>query len=362
MIESNGRNLVFIFSTPRAGSTLLSVILGNHSKIYCPNEPWFLLQLNAMYEDQIGAKANYDHTLARRAFKELCDRNDYQNFSREFALNIYNKELSKQNKTLFVDKTPRYYYILNFIEELFPEAKKIWLKRNPLDVAASYLTTWDVSVDELIGNMLSSHSFDLTLGLHNFSSFFSGKENQFELSYENLVENPKPVLLSLFHFLNLEYEEDIENYSKSSSSLSKMSQNIMGDKKIFLEKKPHKRSLGNWAQVLSTESTQNLLDNIGNQIFERMGYSKLVDDLRSKNFSFPSPEVVAQKIQLLSQFSKMEDCTSGRKIDELNQKLNFESSELNGAKLKISDLEKYKEKMNNDFWVNLGKKIGFMKS
>ena len=49
MISPQGRNLVFILSAPRSGSTLVSAILGNHHQTFSPPEPWLLLSLNALY-------------------------------------------------------------------------------------------------------------------------------------------------------------------------------------------------------------------------------------------------------------------------------------------------------------------------
>jgi O-antigen biosynthesis protein len=47
LIRPNGEGLVFLLSTPRAGSTLLAAMLGSHSRIACPPEPWLLLPLLA---------------------------------------------------------------------------------------------------------------------------------------------------------------------------------------------------------------------------------------------------------------------------------------------------------------------------
>src|SRR6516165_4829830 len=42
-IPQDGSNLIFLFSQPRAGSTLLQRILGRHPDIHTVAEPWIML-------------------------------------------------------------------------------------------------------------------------------------------------------------------------------------------------------------------------------------------------------------------------------------------------------------------------------
>ncbi len=45
-------------------------------------------------------------------------------------------------ETYFLDKTPRYYLIIPEIAQIFPDAKFIFLFRNPLQVISSVMKTW----------------------------------------------------------------------------------------------------------------------------------------------------------------------------------------------------------------------------
>ena len=45
LIDSNGNNLVFLLCTPRSGSSLATVMLQNHSKMFATQEMWFLMSL-----------------------------------------------------------------------------------------------------------------------------------------------------------------------------------------------------------------------------------------------------------------------------------------------------------------------------
>ena len=52
---------------------------------------------------------------------------------------------------MLIDSSPRYYNILLEIDQAFPDALQVWLKRNPLDVVASFKERLGVGPGELMG-------------------------------------------------------------------------------------------------------------------------------------------------------------------------------------------------------------------
>src|SRR5688572_3610114 len=248
MISASGSNLVFLLSTPRAGSTLLGAMLANHSSLYCPNEPWLLLNLYGLFDGKPEATGSPNENLATVALRELLSEKQFCHAARAFALSLYNQKLQQQRKEVFIDKTPRYYQVLPFLDQLFPDAKKIWLLRNPLDVAASYAATWKVSVAELVGETLSPHSLDLTVGLRNYVRYFRGQKNTFEVRYEDVVTNAPEALQRLCAFLEVPYEPGLEDYDRGDPGFSAMKDQLMGDKNIFMHSRPHAQSVDKWKQ------------------------------------------------------------------------------------------------------------------
>jgi hypothetical protein len=73
MIDNHGRSLAFLLATPRAGATLLGAILGSHSQVACPPEPWFLMPLLGLRHEHIDVVAAYDYHLARQATQAFLD-------------------------------------------------------------------------------------------------------------------------------------------------------------------------------------------------------------------------------------------------------------------------------------------------
>jgi hypothetical protein len=279
----DGSNVVFLLSSPRAGSTLLSAMLGRHSRILCPAEPWFLLSLHALYYGTRTGIAAFDQGLADIGLRELAGEDEFLRAARSFASSVYGSRLAATGRSVFVDKTPRYYHILPFLAALFPRARMIWLKRDPLDVAASYRTTWGVTVADLVGRDLSPNSFDLTIGLSNLGSWFDGSPGRFEISYEDLVADPDGAVGRILDFLGIERESGLSDYGAGTESMNSLRQSTLGDKKIFEHARPHTRSVGQWREIFSAAEVEELVAGIGADTFLRMGYAETLEAASSKS-------------------------------------------------------------------------------
>lgn len=276
-------------------------MLANHSAVYCPNEPWLLLNLYALFDGRPHATGSPNENLATVALRELLSEEQFSQAARAFALSVYNQKLQQQRKQIFVDKTPRYYQVLSFLDQLFPDAKKIWLMRNPLDVAASYAATWQVPVAELVGESMSPNSLDLTIGLRNYIRYFRGQPNSFEIRYEDLVTNAPEELQRLCAFLGVPYEPGLEDYDRGDPGFSAMKDQLMGDKNIFSHSRPHTQSVGKWKQHFTTEDLQRLVNVIGEKALKRMGYQEAVRELKARGCRFPDQLEVDDALFALEQ-------------------------------------------------------------
>jgi len=281
-IADGGSNLVFLLSSPRAGSTLLSAILGRHSRILCPAEPWFLLSLHSLYHGTCTGIAAYDQRLADIGLRELVREDEFLSAARAFAASLYGSRLAATGRSVFVDKTPRYYHVLPFLAAVFPRARMIWLKRSPLDVAGSYKTSWGVPAGNLSGRDLSPDAFDLTLGLTNLGSWFDGSPGRLEISYEELVVEPDAAVGRILGFLGLDAEPGLSDYGAGTESMDVLRRSTLGDKKVHEHARPHGRSIGQWREVFSSGELEELLAGIGSDTFVRMGYAKEFEEASAK--------------------------------------------------------------------------------
>ncbi len=278
-MDVDGHGLIFILSTPRAGSTLLAAMLGSHSQIACPPEPWLLLPLHAIMSSDSDIITAYDHNLARHAWRDLVNEDLLARASRSFAAEVYNDILDKAHRNIIVDKTPRYYHILPWLDKIFPRARKVWLQRNPLDILASCKETWGLTVDEMTGTNVTPHTFDTTVSFALLADFFSEESStRYRFHYEDLVRDPEDQLKSLCAFLGLSFEREMLDYRANDGLMTVYTKTTMGDKKLLAHDRPHTKSIGRWHEILLPEEIKQVVRALGSEVFIRQGYDEVLED------------------------------------------------------------------------------------
>ena len=203
--ETGGSEPVFLLSLPRSGSTLAQRILAAHPEIHSTPEPWLLLpQLYTL--KYRGAYAEYDHVAATSAVEEFYGhlpggREEYLAGLREMALKLY-RGVSPEGTRYFLDKTPRYHLIVDELLAAFPDAKFVFLWRNPLAVAASMIETWAGGRWNLY-----RHKVDLFDGLENLVAAREASGGRVcAVRYEDLVANPEESWRKVFDYLGLSFD------------------------------------------------------------------------------------------------------------------------------------------------------------
>jgi sulfotransferase family protein len=231
---------LFIFSLPRSGSTLLQRILANHEEIATAPEPSVLLPLLYALKPN-GSTADYDHATASVALREFLwltqpsGPDTYLHAVADLTTKLY--EAGARDTTYFVDKTPRYHLVVDEIRELFPEARAVFLWRNPLAIAASMLTTFHRGRWRL-----ERSEFDLFDGLARLISAFPRySERAKALRYEDLVLRPHEAIEDLVTWLGLPYDERlVDQFGEVALP------GIMGDRRARVTSAVDTDSLHKW--------------------------------------------------------------------------------------------------------------------
>ncbi|MGI0500043.1 sulfotransferase family protein [Limnospira platensis CENA597] len=199
---------IFIFSLPRAGSTLMQRILGADPQIATATEPWILLPyLYTLKREGVGAE--YSHWRLHQAVADFYGefprgKTDYLAEIRKLVLNLYTK-LCQDNEQYFLDKTPRYHLIVKEVIQLFPDGKFIFLWRNPLSVAASIIQTFGLGYWNL-----RDYRIDLFDGLNNLIEASKMYDDRvLFVRYEDIIENPRRELSQVFAYLDLPFNPQI---------------------------------------------------------------------------------------------------------------------------------------------------------
>jgi len=279
---------IFIFSLPRSGSTLMQRVLMSHEDICSVAEPWVLLPQIYMLKSE-GTLSEYSSRSSHEAIsdfiKNLPNGNqDYNSALRNFILELYTKQC-RLNERYFLDKTPRYYLIIDEIVKLFPDAKFIFLFRNPIHVYASMISTWG---ENRFRKVRSSQN-DIALGTKLLSKAYK-KYNDIAISvnYESFVSNFEIELKRITDYLDLELSQDVlNNFQKQDTKGS------LGDPTGVKEySNISKDGIDKWKKVFNSRIRKKfalkLLKNINPEDLEVQGYNngqitKEIKALNSKN-------------------------------------------------------------------------------
>ena len=214
-------NLIFLLSQPRSGSSYLQIKLSFHNSIHSTPESSFLLKY--LYDFNNFDRLSYDTNYAEHSTSEFLSHDTdflYKQEFRKFILNLYNN-FNISEKKYFLDKSPRYYHIIMNLLDYFPDSKFIILLRNPLAVLSSLLK---YHYNDNLKNGLSTYScHDLFNSLNIFNTLWLDKnhyDNVLFTKYEDLMENSRGALNSIFNFLSLnpsETQNQLDSHFLSSS-------------------------------------------------------------------------------------------------------------------------------------------------
>ncbi|MBZ9909334.1 sulfotransferase [Mesorhizobium sp. BR115XR7A] len=261
--------VAYLLGIPRSGTTLFSALLNQHPQIHCPSEPWTMLAVASL--GLVPAPHAADMELIRNATEPyLAD----MRLRGEIAMNIYRRMLVESPALWLVDKTPRYHHCLDFIRKAMPEARYFWMIRNPLDVAASYKSTWANDVLAALRDGIDHPIlFDFALGFRRLIDF--ARENDVHLvRYEELVRDPASVMSGVFGHLGLEV---IDLDSDIRGGLKQLQGSAFGDMKIVQTHSVHPNSVGRYLETLSVEDTRLLCAYLGREVLADLGYPELYD-------------------------------------------------------------------------------------
>lgn len=269
MAPNDSLTPIFLFSTARSGSTLLQRILASYPEIATVSEPWLLIPLVYAFRER-GVSAEYEHGSMTRAVQDFCaqlpdGREAFDAEVRRFVTRLYQHNVEPHHR-YFLDKTPPYFLIVNEILEIFPDAKFIFLWRNPLAVAAS-LAEWPQR------NWNGLYRENLFFGLANLiDAYGRHAQRSCAIRYEDYVTGDVDTWQRLMDYLGLPFRPD----SLSEFSRVRLT-GRMGDKQgVALYGGLSREPLTKWRDTLGNplrkEAARRYLSWIGKERLRVMGY------------------------------------------------------------------------------------------
>lgn len=230
--KGNPSNLpVFIIGMPRSGSTLVEQILSSHPQTYGAGEiKEFSRQLNSL-RSRFPSLPKYPH---------IVERMSEAHFS--LVANGYLSKLRENapDATRVTDKLLTNYFFVGLLYTLFPNAKFIHTKRNPVDTCLSAFTK--LFKDDM------PHSYDLgELGRYylKYDELMSHWQDMLPSTalktfvYEDVVDDLPKMARELIDFVGLPWDDACLSFHESSRAVKTAS--------VVQVRQPiYKSSVGRW--------------------------------------------------------------------------------------------------------------------
>jgi hypothetical protein len=231
--------------------------------------------------------AEYNDWFAYVAFKEFLDNLPlgevyYYTHLREFALSLYQYTLNGTGKSIFLDKTPRYYFIIPELAKIFPDAKFILLFRNPMAVLCSILDY------NFSGNWQGFQKIDrysdvcIAPRLMIEGKQFLGNR-AVDVHYESLIDSPQQEVKRICDFCGLEYTPDMIEYGDKVH----LQGSFVDKKSIYRHNGPVSNYKDAWRKALKSPQglrfARGYLNMLGKELVDELGYpyDELIEYLSS---------------------------------------------------------------------------------
>jgi len=199
---------LFICGMPRSGTTLCEQIISSHSKVSAAGELSDLIKISGL-ENIIQTDKNkiddFEINLRKTEFLQNI-RNEYLSVIKKF----------KGKDSIYVtDKLPHNFILIGLIKLIFPKAKIIYCKRDPMDNCFSLFTHKFVDMahqysynQKLLGSYYLMHDRLMKFWLKKFNDIFV-------LDNEELVNNQERISRDLIRYCNLDWEENCLDFHKN---------------------------------------------------------------------------------------------------------------------------------------------------
>jgi hypothetical protein len=224
---------IFILANPRSGSSLFRLILNSTDKSIFPPECGFIQWLYPKYknwnsdklfgfvEDVVNSKKFEGWGLSYEKLSTFIHNSNPKSYADACYL-VYKFYGMHQNKDIEVwgDKNNYYIHHLDTISEIYPNAKYIWLNRNPKDVCASYLKVNELP-DELeykpkVSNDIKEIFDEIKQNSNKIEYFLQkiNKNNKLLVNFEDILRKNQKVLDKLSGFAGIDMNVALTNFDK----------------------------------------------------------------------------------------------------------------------------------------------------
>ena len=201
---------IFILGMPRSGTTLCEQIIASHSKVTGGGELPHLIRIS-----DLESAYNLDSKTVSKFIKSITESSKAV---LEKKAIIYLESINNISYGLdyVTDKMPHHFVLIGYIKIIFPNAKIIYCKRDPIDNCFSMYAHKFVDMahgysynQEVLGRYYKLHC---DLMDHWFSIFGN---DIFTLDHEKLIDDQEAVSKNLIKYCGLEWEDSCLEFYKT---------------------------------------------------------------------------------------------------------------------------------------------------
>ena len=198
------RKPIFIVGMPRSGTSLLEQILDSHHEIFGAGElariPRYVTITGSLIAEDfpdyaLNLDSKYLHEVARK--------------------HIHFLDSCSQGGSYVTDKLPHNFLNVGFIRQLFPQARIINCRRDPLDSGLSiYFQNFTASA----GHSYQADLRDIGYEYRQYLRLAEHWESHYDIHtvvYEDITRNPVEVTKKLFDYLEIEWRPEVLDFHMS---------------------------------------------------------------------------------------------------------------------------------------------------
>lgn len=189
---------VFIMSPVRSGSTLLRVLMDEHSRLHAPHE-LHIRRLTVGHSTQ----------LAKRSMEVLdLDTADLEHLLWD---RVMHREVVKSGKDFLVEKTPSNAFAWKRIAACWPDARYIFLLRHPASIARSW---HEADPQKRTATEAAEDALRYMKAVERARTGLTGHV----VHYEDLTSDPKSAMEKICEFLEIDFEPGMLEYGPRTGS------------------------------------------------------------------------------------------------------------------------------------------------
>ncbi len=291
-------NPFFIVGSVRSGTTMLRLMLDHHPRISCFGEFEYAVDLLDDPNSWPSGKRYAIWLAHERRFRASNLTVDSYGSYPEIANKMFTEQLARSKKTLTVGGAAVHRHFER-LPRLWPDAKFIYLYRDPRDVAKSCVQLgW-------AGNVWTGRQFWLTAeeSWKKLSQNLNSHQRM-EVCNEELVRNPVAQLTEVTRFLGEEYSPEMLTYHKTSTyeppdiKLLDQWKKKLSQREIQLVEAGIQEQIMTRGYILSAYPPLNLgrLDYLKLKLHDKLGKQRYA--VQRYGFSLQTSDFLARKLGL----------------------------------------------------------------